>query len=77
MTASDSGGSATSTIVSNLRIGTQYQVRVAAKTELGVRPNSYSTTQVTTFNGVFSGFILTIILNVFVYHLKFSHIIII
>ena len=57
MTASDPGGSATSTIVSNLQVGTQYQVRVAAKTELGVGPNSYGTTQVTTFNGVFSGFI--------------------
>ena len=55
MTASDPGGSATSTIVSTLQVGTQYQVRVAAKTELGVGPNSYGTTQVTTFNGVFSG----------------------
>ena len=54
-TASDPGGSATSTIVSNLQVGTQYQVRVAAKTELGVGPNSYGTTQVTTFNGLFSG----------------------
>ena len=55
MTASDPGGSATnSTIVSNLQVGTQYQVRVAAKTELGVGPNSYGTTQVTTFNGVLS-----------------------
>ena len=52
MTASDPGGSATSTIVSNLQVGTQYQVRVAAKTELGVGPNSYGTTQITTFNGV-------------------------
>ena len=55
MTASDPGGSATSTIVSNLQVGTQYQVRVAAKTELGMGPNSYGTTQVTTFNGVFYG----------------------
>ena len=54
MTVSDPGGSATSTIVSNLQVGTQYQVRVAAKTELGVGPNSYGTTQVTTFNGVLS-----------------------
>ena len=54
MTASDPGGSATSTIVSNLQVGTQYQVRVAAKTELGVGPNSYVRTQVTTFNGVFT-----------------------
>ena len=53
MTVSDPGGSATSTIVSNLQVGTQYQVRVAAKTELGVGPNSYGTTQVTTFNGAF------------------------
>ena len=55
MTASDPGVSATTTIVSNLQVGTQYQVRVAAKTELGVGPNSYGTTQVTAFNGVFSG----------------------
>ena len=55
MTASDPGGSATSTIVSTLQVGTQYQVRVAAKTELGVGPNSYGTTQVTTFNGGFIG----------------------
>ena len=54
MTASDPGGSATSTIVSNLQVGTQYQVRVAAKTELGVGPNSYGTTRVTTFNGMLS-----------------------
>ena len=54
-TAGDPGRSATSTIVSNLQVGTQYQVRVAAKTELGVGPNSYGTTQVTTFNGAFSG----------------------
>ena len=53
MTVSDPGGSATSTIVSNLQVGTQYQVRVAAKTELGVEPKSYGTTQVTTFNGVY------------------------
>ena len=57
MTASDPGGSASDTMVSNLQIGTQYQVRVGAKTELGVGPNSYGTTQVTTFNGVFSNFI--------------------
>ena len=55
MTVSDPGGSANSTIVSNLQVGTQYQVRVAAKTELGVGPNSYGTTQVMTFNGAFSG----------------------
>ena len=54
MNASDPGGSVTRTIVNNLQVGTQYQVRVAAKTELGVGPNSYGTTQVTTFNGVFS-----------------------
>ena len=54
MTASDPGGSATSTTVSNLQVGTQYQVRVAAKTELGVGPSSYGTTNVTTFNGVLS-----------------------
>ena len=52
MTASVPGQSATSTIVSNLQVGTQYQVRVAAKTELEVGPNSYGTTQITTFNGV-------------------------
>ena len=55
MNVSDPGGSATRVIVSNLQVGTQYQVRVAAKTELGVGPNSYGTTQVATFNGVFSG----------------------
>ena len=55
MNASDPVGLATSTIVSNLQVGTQYLVRVAAKTELGVGPNSYGTAQVTTFNGVFSG----------------------
>ena len=54
MTAGDPGRSATSTIVSNLQVGTQYQVRVAAKTELGVGPNSYARIQVTTFNGVFT-----------------------
>ena len=54
MTVSDPGGSATSTIVSNLQVGTQYHVRVAAKTELGVGPNSYGTAQVTTFNGELS-----------------------
>ena len=56
MNVSDPGGSAPSTIVSNLQVGTQYQVRVAAKTELGVGTNSYGTTQVTTFNGVFIGY---------------------
>ena len=55
VTASDPGRSATSTTVSNLQVGTKYQVRVAAKTKLGVEPNSYVTTQVTTFNGAFSG----------------------
>ena len=54
MTASDPGGSATSTIVANLQVGTQYQVRVAAETELRVGPNSYGTVQVTTYNGVLS-----------------------
>ena len=76
MTASDPGGSATTTIVSNLQIGTQYQMRVAAKTELGVGPNSYGTTQVTTFNGLFSGCIhmyQLLVGNVFVFYLKISH----
>ena len=54
MNVSDPGGSATSTIVTNLQVGTQYQVRVAAETELGVGTNSDGTTQVTTFNGVLS-----------------------
>ena len=66
MTASDPGGSATSTNVSNLQVGTQYQVRVAAKTELGVGPNSYGTTQVTTFNGVFCSVHLSIYIITFV-----------
>ena len=60
MTVSDPGGSATSTIVSNLQVGTQYQVRVGAKTELGVGPNNYGTTQVTAYNGV-KLFMLTMI----------------
>ena len=64
MNISDPGGSATSTIVSNLQVGTQYQVRVAAKTELGVRPNSYGTTQVTTFNGVFIVFLYCVVIFV-------------
>ena len=55
MTASDPGGSATATIVSNLQVGTQYKVRVAAKTELGVRRSSYGTKQVTAVNGAFNG----------------------
>ena len=54
MTASDPDGSAISTIVSNLKFGTQYQVRVAAKTELGMGPNSYGTANVTTYDGVFT-----------------------
>ena len=54
MSGKDPSGSANNTIVSKLDVGTEYEVRVAAKTELGEGPSSYGTVIVTTFNSEFS-----------------------
>ena len=53
ITAIDTGSSATSVQIENLLLGTHYQVRVAAKTELGVSDNSYRmpASDVTVHNG--------------------------
>ena len=49
-TATDPGRGSTSTTISGLQLGRTYQVRVGSKTQLGVGPSSYKTTQVTTYN---------------------------
>ena len=48
--ATDPGSGSTSTTISGLQLGRTYQVRVGARTEIGVSMNSYSMTQTTTYN---------------------------
>ena len=49
-TATDPGRGSTSTTISGLQLGRTYQVRVGAKTEIGVGTGSYSMTQSATYD---------------------------
>ena len=52
-TATDPGRGSTSTTISGLQLGRTYQVRVGARTEIGIAMISYQMSQATTYNGEF------------------------
>ena len=52
---SNPGSSATNTVISGLRIGEDYIIRVAAKTELGIGNESYGEGSTTTYGGECDG----------------------
>ena len=51
---SDPGSSATNIVISDLRLGIEYTVRVAAKTELGIGRDSYGSDLATAYNCMFT-----------------------
>ena len=51
---SDPGSSATNIVISGLRNGEDYLIRVAAKTELGIGSVSYGETSATTYDGEYN-----------------------
>ena len=55
-TVSDPGSSSTSTTLSGLEVGTEYEVRVGAKTEVGVGPSQYRNGFVTTFGSMLQNY---------------------
>ena len=55
---SDPGSSTTNTVISGLRSGEDYLVRVAAKTELGIGSDSYGSDRATTYDCMFNAFLI-------------------
>ena len=55
---SDPGSSATNTVISGLRSGEDYIIRVAAKTELGIGSDSYGSDRATTYDCMFNAFLI-------------------
>ena len=53
---SDPGSSATNIIISGLRLGIEYTVRVAAKTELEIGSDSYGSDRATTYDCMFTDY---------------------
>ena len=53
---SDPGSSATNIAISDLRLGIEYTVRVAAKNELGIGSDSYGSDRATTYDCMFTDY---------------------
>ena len=53
---SDPGSSATNIAISDLRLGMEYTVRVAAKTELGIGRDSYGSDRATAYDCMFTDY---------------------
>ena len=53
---SDPGSSATNIVISGLRNGEDYLIRVAAKTELGIGSDSYGSDRATTYDCMFTDY---------------------
>ena len=53
---SDPGSSATNIVISGLRTGEDYFIRVAAKTELGIGSDSYGSDPATTYDCMFTDY---------------------
>ena len=72
--ASDPGSGSTNTTITALQLGRTYQVRVGAKTEIGVGPSNYKATQVTTYNCEFASPIYLAVVSVIVTACNFARI---